>query len=818
MSCNCNHINSKHGFSCPCDSFLHPEKLNIGMGLTDLPRQMAGFPEFRRAMLFSLRPKPFPLRPKNDPDDNKVSLDAWKANQEDDLGLMLLEMWAYICDSLSFYDKVLAQEEYIRTAIRRPSLRRLVALTGYLPAPAVGSFVYLTAIAEGRSKIMLPEKTAFRSSGFNGNPPQVFETEDNFFIHPFTSKWNVKPPQPNFIEQENPSQLLMIPQLEIKAPAPLLLADQFNHVHTQGLWVIASDAYTGADENKYTRLKFSNAAALPAKYLLEYLQLQKPMQSAGLWTMNVYGTGLSISEDGKKIVMDGLYRNIKSGQFVLISKNAECRWFAVTEVREVTRQQSESGEIKVNNVTYPVPGISVTVTQLELDVSINAARRKNAGSADWHDGDKPRLTVHFMLQAAGVIVNEQKTILSSGDQVFFKEKTERPNDNYDPSDFFLTDKNATAVKLNGRIDYSNSSLGVSMNQERSPMLLPVQAFGNLIRASRGETVLNEILGSGNAALINQTFKLKKKPLTYFPAPTVANDRGLKNTLRVYVDGIRWTEVSSFFNRSETEEIYIVRQNDEGDSYVTFGDGLRGRRLTTGTGNIVASYRFGAEKAVPPAGSITQISKPVKDFSAINNPMPASGGADAETAAALKSAAPKSILTLGRIVSIQDAEAVALTVPGVRAVQIEWRWHHEKQCPVIHLWYIGGKGIEETLRQRIKSMCDPTVVIYAEQAQAVTANLTTGILVSERFITEEVIREVKKLFIGTPEGILIPELQGVGRPLFRSKIFAAALSVPGVVAVKNILFNYEAFSQFAQTPGAGKYFDFESGSFNVTINE
>ena len=36
---------------CPCDVLVHPPPPNIAPGLTVLPRQWAGFVEYRRAML-----------------------------------------------------------------------------------------------------------------------------------------------------------------------------------------------------------------------------------------------------------------------------------------------------------------------------------------------------------------------------------------------------------------------------------------------------------------------------------------------------------------------------------------------------------------------------------------------------------------------------------------------------------------------------------------------------------------------------------------------------------------------------------------------
>src|SRR5204863_20176 len=80
-----------------------------------------------------------------------------------DFGIMLLEMWAYVCDSIAFYDEVIADECYVRTASQRQSLRKLVGLLGYVPRPAIAASVELAVIAAGRQPVLLPAGTQFRS-------------------------------------------------------------------------------------------------------------------------------------------------------------------------------------------------------------------------------------------------------------------------------------------------------------------------------------------------------------------------------------------------------------------------------------------------------------------------------------------------------------------------------------------------------------------------------------------------------------------------------------------------------------------------------
>ena len=92
--------------NCPCDEFVFPPALNIAPGLTTIARQIATFPDYRKALLASV-PKYPPLA-------------AWRARDVADFGLMLLEMFALLADTVSFYDEVIANELYLGTAGQRP--------------------------------------------------------------------------------------------------------------------------------------------------------------------------------------------------------------------------------------------------------------------------------------------------------------------------------------------------------------------------------------------------------------------------------------------------------------------------------------------------------------------------------------------------------------------------------------------------------------------------------------------------------------------------------------------------------------------------
>lgn len=804
MSCTClSNTLPGQAFACRCDQFVHPPSLNIGAGLPTLNRQIALFPAFRQAMLYALHQEE--LTDETRRLSSITDLNGWNARRPDDLGLMLLEMWAYVCDAISFYDQVIAHETYLRTATQRPSVRRLVGLLGYLPRPAVAALAQLAASAEGRQPVLLPAGTAFRSGAFAGNPPQVFELDTDTMIHPLTNQWAIRAPRPVGLLTANPQKLPFLPQTDLQPDYRLLLLDPANAAQSQAVQLSQVTTTTGADDQLYTYLTFAAPAQLAAGTLLEQLDVFKTAQTCGLWTL---ATGSVLAN---QVILDGLYRSLKANQYVLLSRGSETRWYRLTQVSEVIRQQSAGDPITINSNTFTMPGVSTSVTALTLDLPLNDPTRKGT-AADWTDTQRAELTVHYQLVRAGTFLNEQKTTLAPTDPLQFTQRAETPADPQNPSQFTLTDRNERGINVGGQVDFGQSKLTLNSATTWTPELtLPVTAMGNIIGISRGETVLDERLGSGDASVINQSFTLKKKPLTYLPA---ANDAGFQTTLSVYVNGLRWTEVPTFYNQKPGNQIYIVRQTDEGDAVITFGDGIRGSRLPSGA-IVVASYRFGAGLAAPPAWVINQIGKPVKGLQRVKNPMAAVGGADADTASGMQTYAPKSALLLGRAVSMADIEAATLAMAGVLAATVEWRWHGTTQGPVVLVWYVGDAGLGPLISARLHALTDPGLSIRVEQAQPRITTLAIDLAIDPLRVETDVLADVYRRLTDPTTGLLVPARLGIGKPLFHSVLFETVLAAEGAQSVRAVLWNGLPLSDFAQAPGAGAYVEFAPNS--ITLN-
>jgi uncharacterized phage protein gp47/JayE len=115
---------------------------------------------------------------------------------------------------------------------------------------------------------------------------------------------------------------------------------------------------------------------------------------------------------------------------------------------------------------------------------------------------------------------------------------------------------------------------------------------------------------------------------------------------------------------------VTRSPGQAVTTGTFGDGIDGARLPSGTGNVVASYRYGSGAASPPTGRLTTIGQPQLNLASIQNPVPVSGGQDPEAPDDVRTAAPASVVTFGRPISATDYEQIASPAPGVSQIGIE----------------------------------------------------------------------------------------------------------------------------------------------------
>lgn len=305
-------------------------------------------------------------------------------------------------------------------------------------------------------------------------------------------------------------------------------------------------------------------------------------------------------------------------------------------------------------------------------------------------------------------------------------------------------------------------------------------LGNVAPASHGETVHDEIVGDGDGSLEFQRFALKKKPLTYVPAATPG---GVASTLTLLVNGVRWREVPTLYGASPNDEVYVTRVGDDAVTTVQFGDGKTGARLPSGRQNVVATYRQGLGVAGRVgAGKITTLLDRPTGVKSVANLVAADGGADPEAMDKARDAAPGTVRTFGRAVSLRDFEDTALMAGEVAKATATWVWSGERRAIHLTVAAQGGaifsaEGLKR-LAATLLSERDPNHKLLIDNYTAVAVLIDASIIVDDRYPTADVLTAARAALLHD----LAFDQRRFAQPVYLSDVFAVLQRVQGVVAV------------------------------------
>lgn len=309
----------------------------------------------------------------------------------------------------------------------------------------------------------------------------------------------------------------------------------------------------------------------------------------------------------------------------------------------------------------------------------------------------------------------------------------------------------------------------------------VRINANVARATHGETK-QEVLGSGNASVEFQKFKLKQKPLTFVSAPTAS---GAATTLEVRVNDVRWDEARDFYHLGPKDRAYTTRIADDGTVTVQFGDGDSGARVPTGAENIFARYRVGIGLGgLVKAGQINLLMSPILGVTGVANPLAPTGAEDPERLDQARQNAPLTVLTLDRIVSIRDFEDFTRAFAGIGKAQATWLWDGEKRLIHLTVAAAGGGLISQTselyknLVAAINSSRHVDQRVVTDSYKPLLFDAAAKILIDPAYLFENVKAAVEAALAGS----FSFASRSFGQSVAASEVIAVMQQVKGVVAV------------------------------------
>jgi hypothetical protein len=778
---------------CPCEGFIHPRVIFNPPSRNAIAYRIGDYSSFRHALLL-------PLKAKDSKGNWKVieaELTNWNPSTESDLAVQIIEWWAYLADILTFYNDRIANESYLRTADLPESVQRLVRILGYRPRPGIGASGIVAAIANNSKSFSLPKGFQIQSKPSQGKQPQIFELDTDTLIQ-FPSAIATVPLSLSTLSSDKLSILLKGNVSGIK-PRELLLLLPKQWDGNKGQHFVTVDAVNQEKDflgKVNTRITFNDNLNLIAT---DY-QLLRSSQSAQLWT---YPAHLVISNVSAHINTIARSIGIATPIFFQTPSPESSLLLKVTSVEEViwyanspNPDDPSKSPPPSSNVPIPIPHSEIGFISTQA-ISLNIVRSQ--------------VTVHFAWQDVGQIIpTSQPTFQSTSVNLVSLPPAKLPLVSQLP--ILIEDANRQGVQGKGTTIESISQLQVK-NLPDPPVNLtaPLQVLFNLLSVSRGQSVPVEILGSGNASIAGQEFVLKKSPLTYLLSGDSSSGGNYKSTLQIWVDGIEWKEVPSFYGQAPDATIFVTREDENQQTHVQFGDRINGARLTSGVNNVVAKYRYGSGKDAPEAGALSVVVKPYPNLKSIRNPVPVGGGADPESPEQIRRYAPQSVLTFGRAVSGDDYEAIAAQTPGVSRAKIYWTWDATQQRSLVKL-YVGDDDSAVTAAKiALKGTADPNRPVAVTLAKPLPVKITLTLKIESSRIPETVIAKVQSVLIDPEIGLFGTNAIQIGQAIYQSQIYAVCLQVAGVLAVHGLEFyvnqgtGFILDSHYRHDPGEGRFY-------------
>ncbi|TDN90913.1 baseplate J/gp47 family protein [Microbacterium sp. BK668] len=783
MSCGC-------GCGCETGCGTRPDRVPVwnAAGADRLAYRIGTFATFRRALLQQL--------------DGERELAGWQPSAGDDLGLAMLDAWAYIADILTFYNERYANEHYLRTAQLPESVAGLVGLLGYRPRPAIAATGRLAVIASGPGPLVVPKGLAIASKASPGIASQTFEVDEEARFErpssvpappagmtdapPLAGPPPSAPPgtaevpaQPRLLARggvllkgtqtlKTGERLLLVTKTWGSADAPAVVVK-----------VTGTAVEVDAHSRKNTRVLLEGAVGLPSNAASGAYRLLRPTRAGHLTTLPA---GAAAVASGT-LVLDAPARHLAAGDPLLVevpgagvggSPGSGFDVVRLTDYAEVLWYANALAGTPSVPPAGDVPGIPLQVAKLTVQARSGVSLPSRYGS------QAAKVVVQSGWREVGVLLDTAVRALSAV-----------------PSSVTLAAPPAAAAGVavpalveDGKgggaevqaVPVAGTS-AVALSGGAASLEPPLRVLWDVIEVSRGATVRGEQLGRGDASAAGQDFALAKSPVTFRADFPGRSGDGYSSTIELVVDGRRWAEVPSLYGRGPSDEVFATWNDEEGKTHVRTGDGVAGRRLPTGA-VVTADYRVGAGAAVPPPGALTQLLSTPPNLRSVRNPVPPGGGSDAQPADEIRDLAPRSVLTFGRAISGDDYAACAAAAPGVVRATTVWAFDATEQRPTVSVYVGDDAAAVDAARAALRAQADPNRPLTVLPAVRVPAALKVVLTVDSQYVIGPVIDRARRAVL---DELFAPGILALGEPLYRSELERVLTDVPGVLASRQLRF-------------------------------
>lgn len=280
------------------------------------------------------------------------------------------------------------------------------------------------------------------------------------------------------------------------------------------------------------------------------------------------------------------------------------------------------------------------------------------------------------------------------------------------------------------------------------------------------------------------------PSTAMPEITLSGTSGVSTTT--------WDPLKDLLESGASDPVFVVEVESNNVATLRFGDGTNGEAPDSGT-SFTADYRVGNGTAGNVgADSVTYVAAADARIqnAQCTNPLPAAGGTDPETTDQIRRRAPQAFLTQERAITMTDYQSFAEANPQVDQAVASLRWTGSWYTVFVSVEPQGGGQLTSTLQQKILSNLEQYRLagqdLQLDSPQYVSLEIALQVCVDPNYFQKDVQQALlqvlgSQILPNGQKGYFFADNFTFGQTVYLSPIYAAARSVPGVIAVTATVF-------------------------------
>ncbi|AFY57591.1 putative phage Mu protein gp47-like protein [Rivularia sp. PCC 7116] len=274
-------------------------------------------------------------------------------------------------------------------------------------------------------------------------------------------------------------------------------------------------------------------------------------------------------------------------------------------------------------------------------------------------------------------------------------------------------------------------------------------------------------------------------------------RDVKPSISIWELGKRqipWFSQQDLLNSDRFSREFVVETEDDGRTYLRFGDNQLGKRPTPGT-SFQAIYRIGNGKlGNVGADTISHVVTDIDGITKVYNPLPAQGGTEPEAIEKARLDAPQAFRTQQRAVTASDYANVAQLYKGVKKAIANRRWTGSWYTIFITVDREQGLPVneDETFKDNLRNFLESFRLAAHDLEIEGPRYIPLDIAMTVHLLPDYFRSSVKTALLETFStsvlsngklGFFHPDNFTFGQPVYLSQVVTTAMQIPGVSSVE-----------------------------------